>query len=290
MDIVAPIGASAVANTPAESIENGISVWNFSDLPDTVDLNSFPALFGKQIRMFAGNDRVTGANSGSSGWANQVNGNLGIDILIGGSLRDNYQGGKDSDSLGGLAGQDWLNGNSGEDYVYGGEGNDILRGGKDSDLLKGDAGDDILVGDFGHDHLTGGFGNDRFVLRTDSVTEGGVVYNNVLPNHDEMDIIFDFSTSAGNRDKIVIPGVSSFSQLVLTNDTHDGLSGTLISFKEAEGGEHIGFVANITALSLGSNGGANNFVLGSTADDFFSKITPEFFLANPNMATDLIPV
>jgi Ca2+-binding RTX toxin-like protein len=198
-------------------------------------------------------------------------------------------GGKEADGLSGLAGADWLNGNDGDDFVFGGEDNDIVRGGKNIDTLSGDAGNDILVGDFARDVLIGGNGNDRFVLRTDSATENGVLFTNISPNVAEVDLITDFALVAGNKDKIVLPGVGSFGELALTDTTIDGVNGTLISFTAAEGGERIGFVFNVPAAVLGAGGGAN-FVLGATADDFLSKITPEFFLANPNMATDLIPV
>ncbi|MCP9819444.1 hypothetical protein KBZ18_08055 [Synechococcus sp. Cruz-9H2] len=279
-------GPSPVVNTQFLSDDG---VWNFSDFADNVQLNNFPASFGAPIRMFAGNDIVTGTNFNSPGWANQVNGNLGTDTLIGNILRDKYLGGKEGDQLFGEAGADWLNGNDGNDLVFGGADNDIVRGGKNNDTLLGDAGNDILVGDFGRDFLVGGIGNDRFVLRTDSVTEAGVLLTNTSANSSEVDVITDFSTAVGNKDKIVIPGVSSFAQLAFTNTSIDGFAGALISFTAEAGGERIGFVRGITAAALSSGGGAN-FVIGATADDFLSKITPEFFLANPNMATDLIPV
>lgn len=284
---MAAIGPSATVNTPLLS-EDG--VWNFSNFADSVELNSFPASFGAPIRMFAGNDVVIGANLNSPGWANQVNGNLGADQLIGSILRDKFLGGKESDGLSGNEGADWLSGNEGDDFIFSGVGNDILNGGKDNDGLFGDDGNDILVGGFGRDDLGGGIGNDRFVLRVDSVTEGGVLFTNTSSNSSEVDVITDFSTNAGNKDKIVIPGVGSFAELTLSNTSIDGgLPGTLISFTAEAGGEHIGFVFGVEAETLGSGDGSN-FVLGATADDFLSKITPEFFLANPNMATDLIPV
>ncbi|MCP9818396.1 hypothetical protein KBZ18_02675 [Synechococcus sp. Cruz-9H2] len=277
-------GPSPVVNTQFLSDDG---VWNFSDFADNVQLNNFPASFGALIRMFAGNDSVTGTNFNSPGWANQVNGNLGGDLLVGNILRDKYLGGKENDNLLGAAGADWLNGNDGSDNVSGEADNDILRGGKDSDALFGSDGNDILLGDFGRDRLQGELGSDRFVLRTDSVTEGGVFFSNTSANASEVDVIWDFS--AGDKDKIVIPGVSSFSELELINTTAHGATDTLISFTAAAGGERIGLVSNINAATLGAGGGAN-FVLGATADDFLSKITPEFFLANPNMATTLIPV
>lgn len=284
--VMAAPGPSPVVNTQFLSDDG---VWNFSDFADNVQLNNFPASFGARIRMFAGNDIVVGTNFNSPGWANQVNGNLGSDNLLGGTLRDNYLGGKESDTLVGLGGQDWLNGNNGIDNVSGGNDNDIVRGGKDNDNLFGDGGNDILVGDFGRDQLAGGIGNDRFVLRTDSATEDGILYRNTSANSSEVDVITDFALVAGNKDKIVLPGVSSFAQLDITNATIDTFNGALISFTAAAGGERIGFVRGITALNLSAGGGAN-FVLGATADDFLSKINPDYFLANPNMATDLIPV
>jgi Ca2+-binding RTX toxin-like protein len=262
-------------------------VYNFSDFADNVALNNFPEALGKPIRMWGGNDFVTGSSTESPGWDNQVNGNLGSDNMNGGSLRDKYLGGKEADGLAGNNGQDWVNGNNGNDFVFGGADNDIVRGGQNNDQLFGDAGNDILIGDFGRDFLSGNGGFDRFILRTDSATVDGVFLKNTSPNSTEVDVIVDFSAAPGSNDKIVIPGVTSFANLAFSNTTIDGVGGTLISDAL---GERIGFVRNISVVNLTAGGGAN-FVLGATADNFLQKASdPTFFLQNPNMATDLIPV
>jgi Ca2+-binding RTX toxin-like protein len=281
-------GPSPVVNTQFLSDDG---VWNFSDFGEDVDLNDFSASFGAPIRMFAGADFVEGAEFESTGWSNQVNGNIGTDVMEGGSFRDKILGGADNDVVSGLNGADWLNGNQGDDVVSGQAGNDLLRGGKGNDTLTGSVGNDILVGDFGRDQLSGGSGYDRFVLRTDSKTEDGILYRSTSAVPTEVDVILDFTAneSVGNVDKIVITGIASFAQLELTDDTIDGFGGTLISFTPVLGGEKIGFVRGITVANLASGDGAN-FVLGVVADDFLSKLNPDYFLANPNMATDLIPV
>ena len=278
------IAPSPVVNTQVFSPEDGR--WNFSDFADNVDLNNFPESFGDPIRMWGGNDVVTGTSFDSPGWDNQVNGNLGSDTLFGNNGREYYLGGKETDSLYGYNGQDWLNGNNGNDFVYGGNQNDLIRGGRDNDFLYGENNNDILIGDFGRDFLNGGAGNDRFVMRTDSATLDGVFTKNTSPNAAEVDVIADFQNLV---DKVIVPGINSFSDLIFDNTTIDGFGGTLVSAQIAGATERICFVRGINAATLSGGGGAN-FVVGGTANDFLSKCTPEFFLANPNMATDLIPV
>jgi Ca2+-binding RTX toxin-like protein len=275
---------SPVVNTIVLSDDG---VYNFSNFADNVDLANFFEALGDPIRMWAGNDSVTGANVDSPGWDNQVNGNIGSDSLSGGIGRDKYLGGKESDGLFGNDGQDWLNGNNGADGVYGGAGNDIVRGGRDNDFLAGGTNNDILIGDFGRDTLFGEAGNDRFVMRTDSATIDGVFLKNTSPNAAEADVIGDFANLV---DKIVLPGISSFSDLEFENTTIDGFGGTLVSAKIAGVTERICFVRSINVATLSGSGGAN-FVVGGTANDFLQKASdPNYFLQNPNMATDLIPV
>jgi Ca2+-binding RTX toxin-like protein len=262
-------------------------VYNFSNFADIVDLANFPEALGDPIRMWGGNDNVTGANVDSPGWDNQVNGNLGSDFFSGGSGRDRFLGGKESDNLFGNDGQDWLNGNNGADGVYGGAGNDIVRGGQDNDILAGGTNNDILIGDFGRDQLFGEAGNDRFVMRTDAATIDGVFLKNTSPNAAEADVIGDFANLV---DKIVLPGIASFSDLEFEGTTIDGFAGTLVSAQIAGVTERICFVRAINAATL-SGGGGVNFVVGGTANDFLQKASdPNYFLQNPNMATDLIPV
>jgi hypothetical protein len=57
-------GPSPTVNTQFLSDDG---VWNFSDFADTVQLINFPASAGARIRMFGGNDNVTGTNVNSPG-------------------------------------------------------------------------------------------------------------------------------------------------------------------------------------------------------------------------------
>lgn len=115
------------------------------------------------LRALAGNDFVRG-----SGAAELMNGNSGIDTLIGGCGNDTIRGGQDFDILYGECGNDLLSGNQGGDVAYGGTGNDFIRGGQGNDALVGDSGNDTLIGDAGIDRLWGKEGADLFVLKRES--------------------------------------------------------------------------------------------------------------------------
>jgi len=69
-----------------------------------------------------------------------MNGNSGMDTLIGNCGNDSIRGGQDFDILYGECGSDILSGDLGDDYAYGGTGNDFIRGGKGNDALVGESG------------------------------------------------------------------------------------------------------------------------------------------------------
>jgi Ca2+-binding RTX toxin-like protein len=99
----------------------------------------------------------------------KLDGTIGHDTLLGGSLDDVLMGGAGNDLLlGGLGadkltggiGQDTLRGEDGNDLLTGGDGNDLLEGGAGADRLRGDAGMDTLLGGDGDDHVAAGAGDD----------------------------------------------------------------------------------------------------------------------------------
>ena len=86
---------------------------------------------------------------------NQIYGDDGNDIIIGGWRDDQLAGGAGRDRLFGLSGRDSLEGNDGNDFLFGGRGNDELSGGPGRDVLFGGQGTDVFVyntGD-GADHV-----------------------------------------------------------------------------------------------------------------------------------------
>ncbi|WP_461537953.1 tandem-95 repeat protein [Spongorhabdus nitratireducens] len=77
--------------------------------------------------------------------------------------------------------------------LYGRGGKDTLIGGVGRDYLDGGVGDDSLSGGQGRDFMTGGSGNDTFVLADD----------------DELDVIWDFTSSGDQYDVIDISAFTS---------------------------------------------------------------------------------
>lgn len=95
-----------------------------------------------------------------TGFAANMGGQAGNDLLRGGSKDDTITGGGGGDTISGAGGHDSLTAGAGADIMYGGADNDLLSGGSDSDLLSGGSGDDHLSGQAGDDRLVGGTGDD----------------------------------------------------------------------------------------------------------------------------------
>ena len=60
-----------------------------------------------------------------------------------------------ADTVDGLGGDDWIFGGGGNDEILGGAGNDVLGGNNGQDILTAGSGNDILLGGAGDDSLNG---------------------------------------------------------------------------------------------------------------------------------------
>ena len=104
--------------------------------------------------------------SGDDRFRNETNidvqafGQLGDDLLIGGSGSDILHGGPGEDRLGGKDGSDILYGGDQADLLFGGQGDDILNGSFGNDRLIGQRGDDTIHGGSGDDFVNGSGGAD----------------------------------------------------------------------------------------------------------------------------------
>lgn len=92
---------------------------------------------------------------------NDIYGDAGDDIIIGGNNSDLIYGGKGNDYIYGGDGRNAIYGEAGNDIIIGGFDNDRLFGGAGNDYLYGFADDDTIDGGAGNDHIYGGGGNDR---------------------------------------------------------------------------------------------------------------------------------
>ena len=170
------------------------------------------------LRALAGNDFVRG-----SGAAELMNGNSGIDTLIGGCGNDTIRGGQDFDIIYGQCGNDLISGNQGNDVAYGGTGNDFIRGGQGNDALVGESGNDTLIGDAGIDRLWGQEGADLFVIRREAGATSGEFGSDQAPpagsfptNVEQVpaDFILDYNPAQG--DVIGLAGGLTRNDIVLT--------------------------------------------------------------------------
>lgn len=109
-------------------------------------------------------------------------------------------------------------GNSDANIIVGNKEKNILSGLEGDDELRGGDGNDVLSGGLGRDVLTGGLGNDSFLFDT-------------APRSDNRDKITDFSSGAGNNDRLQFaqsvfdklggPGAVNADFFALTTATQD---------------------------------------------------------------------
>ena len=117
----------------------------------------------------------------------------GFQLEHGTALADHLTGGDGNDAFWGYAG---------DDYYAGGKGVDWLSGGDGNDHLLGQDGADRLSGGLGSDKLLGGAGRDVFVIGHDGA----------------LDVISDFSELEDRIEFTAESGVTSMSQVTLTQD------------------------------------------------------------------------
>ncbi|MFC3396438.1 Ig-like domain-containing protein [Brenneria rubrifaciens] len=163
------------------------------------------------------NEAVLGSNQPMKGGDDELNGDLGNDILFGDVVTFNNIEGNgfpalqsyiaerlgvketpmakeihnyisthsaEFDLSSSYGGNDTLNGGKGNDILFGQGGNDTLLGGTGNDLLYGGDGDDVLIGGPGSDVLVGGAGADTFNWQSGDIGN---------------DLIRDFNASEGDK-------------------------------------------------------------------------------------------
>jgi Ca2+-binding RTX toxin-like protein len=175
-------------------------------------------------------------NVTTNGFGVFVDGNDGVNTVIGGAGDDYFFGNGGADDLYGLGGADSLVGDDGDDYLSGGDGNDSLAGRAGADTLLGGSGDDSYVADL-----------------SDLVVEyagGGV---------DSLTIATSYALGAGNEIEFV------------STDDSDGTDA--INFTGNEIGNTLTGNAGVNSLyGLDGNdnligGGGNDYLSGGDGDD-----------------------
>src|SRR5688572_832359 len=170
-------------------------------------------------------------------------------VFNGSDVADDYDGGLLDDTLLGGGGADRLEGKAGDDVLDGETGNDQLLGDAGDDSIVGGSGDDLLDGSFGNDTLIGGDGDDGFNDKDGS---------NVLSGGAGADYFFAYTETG---ESLVTGGAES--------DTYDVFWGgtvfyyRVMDFVAGAGGDLIA-VERILANSAQSGGytGGNPFAAG----------------------------
>lgn len=292
---------SPQANTFAltEFLGDPVGAAEFSDFADDIFLNNFTSIRGKQIRMLGGADivRLFSTASGSGGkFDTDINGNLGVDTFFdpaGSRTRNLVRGGAEGDKIfaqDSADGGDWLAGGSGADQIFGGvttTGFNVLRGNAGADVITGNRSNDVLLGDFGRDTLTAGFGKNIFLMRTDDHPTLG---QNATSNSSECDLIRDY---VGGFDRIVIPGITSFTDLIFDEVPNGGQFDVLISSEKINGliGQRR-FIARVETDTIANiklqTANGRGIVIGEQADRLFNGLNTNDFLANADLPRVLL--
>lgn len=224
-------------------------------------LTLFPQSNKRLVVALDGDDVIEGSAD-----IDQINGNVGNDIITGWAGDDFIIGGRGNDGLFGRDGSDFLHGGLGDDYLVGDAGDDIIRGGRGDDILLGGDGSDLIIGELGFDIQEGGLGNDNFIVRTDSVTDSstGQVLSNAVLNVLAADRITDFLIGF---DKILLPGIQSFTDIALESVNVDGDANADTAIKTSGG-----YVAVLLSVDLASLN-ADNFIFDPQATAIFAGAT-----------------
>jgi Ca2+-binding RTX toxin-like protein len=146
---------------PATSA-SGVTFRASAGQPFDFDVDGFGSATGSIVLTLApvtrgtdGNDNLNGSSAGdwieAGAGDDNINGNGGYDVLVGGDGNDNINGGSLTDYINGGTGSDRINGNGGNDSLLGKEGNDTIAGGSGNDSIDGGSGNDTIYGNGGND-------------------------------------------------------------------------------------------------------------------------------------------
>ncbi len=196
-----------------------------------------------------------------------AHGNIGADLIQGGSGDDTLLGGQDNDTIFGNEGADYINGNLGADSITGG-----AHGGQ----LFGEAGDDTITGGTsgGAHYLSGGDGNDRlYSFMRDAIgsatLDGGAGADILYVDNAGYDVVI-----GGDGNDILTSARGAIGDLLYGGEGADTLTsqGHGDILRGGEGRDQFTVVSGKAVLY--GEGGSDTFLL-STADISTAATVPE---------------
>ena len=193
-----------------------------------------------EVSLGSGADTFVGRPGGT--YSGTINGDDGIDMLVGGDFDDIFNGGGDEDVLRGGAGNDLLLGDRQADLLRGGRDDDELRGGQGGDELHGNRGDDTLLGGSGQDILIGGRGDD-------TLTGGTNPDDFVFADRFGHDVITDFDATDNNED-IDLSGVTAITGYTDLQNNHMTQQGSHVVIDAGDGNTIT--IQNVDIADLGA--------------------------------------
>lgn len=97
---------------------------------------------------------------GDKNSANDMEGTIGDDHIVGGALSDILVAGEGNDRIISGSGDDVISGGQGNDLIRSGQGDDIIFADGDADRVIAGQGDDVIYGGTGNDRITANAGDD----------------------------------------------------------------------------------------------------------------------------------
>lgn len=194
----------------------------------------------------------------SLGHDDEIHGNDGEDLVLGGAGDDWIQGDNENNTVAAAPASDILFGDQGRvDYVLG-----LVDSITATDTLDGDGGDDTIEGNDGRDFIVGGVGDDH--LSGEGETQGSVFglghYDDIILG--DLGVIHYNGPSEDDGDPLTIDEVRTTSPSLGGEDTIFGNSGSDIVFGGADNDEIHGDVFANSGNWQSAIAGSQDWLLG----------------------------
>ena len=209
----------------------------------------------------SGNDVITPGEAKHAKLTAKTTNDLVIDLA--GDNTVNTGGGNDFVFTG--AGKDKIDGGAGDDEISAGDGNDDVKGGAGDDILIGGKGNDELDGGAGVDTMNGGRGRDTFVVDNalDKISDPDL--STVIAKTGLSAAFDNVGVYRNQADGLTHAMVLSAALIDDVDGEQDGLAAYFFAGNNSDETFILDFADSSSTASIKSGGGADRFVLSSSA-------------------------
>ena len=194
---------------------------------------------------------------------NEIRGNSGKNLLLGGDGNDQLHGDDGIDFIAGGAGNDRISGGAAADALFGEDGDDYLDGGNsfDTDILVGGAGNDTLYAISGqanpdYDLLDGGAGDDIYWVDTGDDLTFEAIGGGIDTVHAAVNVANAGVYLWANVENLVLEGTTTFG---VGNELDNQLTGNA----------SVNFLLGGAGHDILNGMGGNDVLFGEGGNDTF---------------------